>query len=59
MNPKNQKTIGFNVPLEYPFKGAEVKAEIDAFFQYVVDNYPEAFKTYPKLDKIREVLGKW
>lgn len=58
-NPKNKRTISLLVPADYPFGGAEVKRELEAFFQHVVDSAPEAVATYPKLDKIVEVLEKW
>ncbi|MHA1892083.1 MAG: hypothetical protein ACTSYS_13905 [Promethearchaeota archaeon] len=64
-NPKDKKTISFLVPLDYPFKGAEVKREIDEFFQYVVDNaktdnkLKAIIRRYPKIRKISKILGGW
>ena len=60
MNPENKKTIGFNVPVGYPFKGAEVKSELDKFFEYLWSNGgKDMIKAYPGYEKIREVLTKW
>jgi len=58
-NSKSKRTISMNVPVSYPFGGAEVKRELDAFFQYIWDEHREAFLNYPKQGKIKEVLGKW
>ena len=59
-NTKDKKTIGFEVPASYRFKGKEVKSEIVDFFQYVVDKCPASvLKAYPKLKTAMEVLGTW
>jgi hypothetical protein len=60
MNPKDKKTIGFNVPMDYPFKGADVKKEVDQFFEWLWQNGGrDMIKQYPGYEKIREVLTKW
>ena len=60
---KDKKQIALYVPVEYPFKGSQIKRELDEFFQWIWDNT----KTFQKFEKanpakakvIMEILGKW
>jgi hypothetical protein len=59
VNPKGKKTISILVPETYPFKGKDLKKEINNLFQHVWDNNPEALESYPEFEKVKEMLGKW
>ena len=56
-NGVNRKTIGFTVPRDYEFRGGEVKRELNEFFQFIVDQFPQVYLEYPKKDKIIKILS--
>jgi len=58
-NSRKKKTVGLYVPTEYPFKGKEVKKELDDFIQWLWDKHKILIKKYPKIDKIKKITGGW
>jgi hypothetical protein len=63
MPSKDKRQIAIYVPNDYPFKGAEVKRELDDFFQWIFDT-TSIFEKYKKAspskgEKVMAILGGW
>ncbi len=56
---ENQTNISITVPKAYPFRGAEFKREIDAFFTYIMTEANDVAMNYSKIEKIGEMLTEW
>jgi len=58
-NSKKKKTVGLYVPIDYIFKGKEVKKELDDFIQWLWDKHRILIERYPKIEKLKMITGTW